>query len=111
MLGELRVTPVGSRDDFAHVVAGVVRIVSESDLQYPVHAMGTTVEGELDPILDLTRRCHAEVRKHSERVLLELAIDDRAGAQGELVRSVGRIRELDVEVPSERLTVKPRIQT
>ena len=111
MLGELRVTPVGSPEDFAHVVADVVRIVSESDLQYQVHAMGTTVEGELDQILELMRRCHAEVRKHSDRVLLELALDDRAGAQGELVRSVERVRKLDVDVPLERLTVTRRIQT
>jgi uncharacterized protein (TIGR00106 family) len=111
MLGELRVTPVGSPEDFARVVADVVRIVSESDLQYQVHAMGTTVEGELDQILELLRRCHAEVRKHSDRVLLELALDDRAGAQGELVRSVERVRKLDVDVRLERLTVAPRIQT
>lgn len=104
MLGELRVTPIGSREDFAHVVAGVVRIVSDSDLQYQVHGMGTTVEGELDEILDLLRRCHAEVRKHSDRVLIELSIDDRAGAEGELVRSVSRVQELELDTPVERLT-------
>ena len=111
MLGELRVTPVGSPEDFAAVVAGVVRLVSESDLQYRVHAMGTTVEGELDQILDLVRRCHEEVRKHSDRALIELSIDDRAGAQGELIRSVERVRELGVGIPLERLTAAPRFQT
>jgi uncharacterized protein (TIGR00106 family) len=104
MLGDLRVTPVGSPEDFAHIVAGVVRIVSETDLQYRVHAMGTTVEGELEPILDLLRRCHQEVRKHSDRALIELSIDDRAGAEGELVRSVEHVRTLELGVPLERLT-------
>jgi uncharacterized protein YqgV (UPF0045/DUF77 family) len=66
--------------------------------------MGTTVEGELDEILDLLRRCHAEVRKHSDRVLIELSIDDRAGAEGELVRSVSRVQELELDTPVERLT-------
>lgn len=110
MLGELRVTPVGP-EDFAHVVAGVVRVVSESDLQYRVDAMGTTVEGELDQILALVRRCHEEVRKHSDRALIELSIDDRAGAEGELVRSIERVRDLEASVPLERLTKGPRFET
>ena len=104
MLGELRVTPIGAPEAFARIVADITRVVSEGDLQYRVHAMGTTVEGELDQILDLVRRCHLEVRKHSDRALIELSIDDRAGAEGELVRSVERIRELEVGVPLERLT-------
>ena len=104
MLGELRVTPIGTPEAFARIVADVTRVVSEGDLQYRVHAMGTTVEGELDEILDLVRRCHLEVRKHSDRTLIELSIDDRAGAEGELVRSVERIRELEMGVPLERLT-------
>ena len=111
MLAELRVTPIGSAEDFAHVVAGVVRIVSATDLQYRVRAMGATVEGELEQILDLLRCCHQEVREHSDRALIELSIDDRAGAQGELVGSVERIRQLEVGVPLERLTKPHSIMT
>ncbi len=108
MLAELRVTPVGARDDFAHVVAGVVQIVADSDVQYEVHAMGTTLEGELDVILDLVRRCHEEVRKHSERVLIELSIDDHAGSEGQLVKSVERVRELEIATPVQRLATSSR---
>lgn len=104
MIGELRVTPVGSHEDFARIVAEIVRVVSETDLQYRVEAMGTSVEGELDEILDLVRRCHQEVRKHGERALIELSIDDRAGGEGELVKSIQRVRELELGVPLERLT-------
>ncbi len=111
MLAELRVTPIGSREDFANIVADVVRVVAESDLQYRVHAMGTTLEGELDEILDALRRCHQEVRKHSDRALIELSIDDRAGAEGELVRSVEHVRQLEIGVPTERLTKPGGIRT
>ena len=104
MLAELRVTPVGSREDFAHVVAGVVRIVGESSLQYRVHAMGTTVEGDLEDILELLRRVHGEVRKHSDRALIELSIDDRAGVEGALVRSLEHVHQLGIGVPLERPT-------
>lgn len=110
MLGELRVTPVGSNADFAQMVAGVIRIVADSDLQYQVHAMGTTLEGDLNEILDVVRRCHEDVRKRSERILIEISIDDRGGAEGELVRSVNHVRDLEISTPVERLTKShPRI--
>jgi uncharacterized protein (TIGR00106 family) len=103
MLAELRLTPVGSRISFAHLVADVVPILAASPLQYQVHAMGTTLEGDLDAILAVVRRCHEELRKHADRVLIELAIDDRSAAQGELVRSLRHVRELNLAAPLERL--------
>lgn len=111
MLAELRVTPMSSREDFAHIVAGIVRVVAESSLQYRVHAMGTTLEGDLDEILAVLKRCHAEVRKHSDRALIELSLDDRAGVEGELVRSVEHVRQLELGVPTERLTKAHGIQS
>jgi uncharacterized protein (TIGR00106 family) len=102
MLGELRVTPVGGHVPFARLVASLMPILAQSSLQYQVHAMGTTVEGDLEAILALVRRCHEELRKRNERVLIELSIDDRAGAEGELVRSLDHLRELSGQ-PLERL--------
>jgi hypothetical protein len=50
------------------------------------------------------RRCHAEVRKHSDRALIELSIDDRAGEEGELVRSLEHLRQVAMGARLERLT-------
>lgn len=108
MLAELRITPMGCEDEFARVVADVVRLVADGDMQYEVHGMGTTVEGQIDDILDLVRRCHEEVRRHSDRVLIEVSIDDRAGREGELVRSVERVRELELATPIRRLATSSR---
>lgn len=107
MIAEIRITPVGRSEDFPRLVARAVEVVAESKLQYHVHAMGTTVEGTLDEILETFRRLHESARKHSSRLLMELAIDDRAGAEGELVRSLERVRSLEVGVPLERLVVPP----
>ena len=102
MIAELRITPVTEGDqDFPHLVAEVLRIVQASRLQYMLNPMGTTLEGDLDEILEVVKRCHQELRKHTSRLLMELSIDDRAGAEGELVRSVEHVRELGV--PLERL--------
>ncbi len=103
MLAELRVTPVHFQGDFADLIARVVRVIASSSLQYCVHALGTSLEGDLEEILDVVRRCHEEVRKHSDRALIELSLDDRGGAQGELVRSLQRVRDLNIGIPLERL--------
>jgi uncharacterized protein (TIGR00106 family) len=102
MLAELRLTPVGARTPFVRLIAELLPILAESSLQYQVHAMGTTLEGDLDAILALVRRCHEELRKHVDRVLVELSVDDRGGAEGELVRSLEHLREISKR-PLERL--------
>lgn len=104
MLAEIRITPVGSRTSFAKLVAQLVPILDESPLTYQVHAMGTTVEGELPEILALVTRCHTQLRKSTDRLLLELSIDDRDSAEGEIVRSLHHLQDLEVQGPLERLT-------
>ena len=94
MLAELRLTPVGPAVPFLRLVADLLPILTESRLQYQVHAMSTTLEGDLEDILAVARRCHDEARKHADRVLIELSIDDRAGAEGELVRSLEHLRTI-----------------
>lgn len=103
MLAEIRITPVGASSSFASLVADLVPIFAASPLQYQVHAMGTTLEGELDAILEVVRRCHEELRKHAGRILIELSIDDRTASEGEIVRSLTHVRELEVGAPLERL--------
>jgi uncharacterized protein (TIGR00106 family) len=103
MLAELRVTPVGPKTSFARLIADLVPVLAESPLQYQVHAMGTTLEGDLEPILELVRRSHEEARKHADRVLIELSLDDRTSAEGEIVRGLQHVRDLRVEAPLERL--------
>jgi len=105
MLADLRITPIGDERDFPRLVADVVRVIAESRLQYMVHSMGTTIEGELSEILEAVQSCHAELRKHCDRILIELTIDDRSGAEGELIRSIEHVREVGIGVPLERLTM------
>ncbi|MBW2713887.1 MAG: MTH1187 family thiamine-binding protein [Deltaproteobacteria bacterium] len=104
MIAEFRITPFDCKESFPKLVAEVLRVVSESNLQYQLHAMGTTLEGELDEILYVVQRSHEVLRKHSDRLLIELSVDDRFGREGELIRSIEHVRELDTGIPLERLT-------
>jgi uncharacterized protein (TIGR00106 family) len=103
MLAELRITPVSTHRDFLTEVADVVRVLAQSKLRYQVHAMGTTLEGDLDEILAVVRRCHEALREGSSRALIELSIDDRDAPEGELVRSLEHLRRTTLAAPLERL--------
>jgi len=103
MLAEIRVTPVDSRTSFARLIAQLVPILDASPLEYQVHAMGTTVEGTLPEILALVSKCHEQLRKSTDRLLLELSIDDRDAAEGEIVRSLHHLQDLEAQGPLERL--------
>lgn len=107
MLAELRVTPVGSKTSFARVVADLLPILARSPLQYQVHAMGTTLEGDLGAILDVVRECHGALRREADRVLIELSLDDRVAPEGEMVRSLQHLRALRLDAPLERLVHAP----
>jgi uncharacterized protein (TIGR00106 family) len=103
MLAELRLTPVDSNVSFARLIADLVPILADSPIHYRVHAMGTTIEGGIDDILGVVRRCHEASRARAERVLLELSIDDRATGAGEIERSVEQVRDLGPDGPLERV--------
>ena len=103
MIAEIPITPVGGAGTFPRLVASVVQALADTRLLYQVNAMGTAVEGEFDEILDAFRRVHEAARKHGGRVLVELAVDDRDGAEGELVRSLEEVARLEVGVPLQRL--------
>ena len=103
MLAELRITPVESDESFLREVATVVRVLADSPLSYRVNAMGTTLEGDLDAILDVVRQCHRELSKDSRRILIELSIDDRPAKPGELGRSLRHLREAPLGAPIERV--------
>lgn len=102
MLAELRLTPVGPGIPFLRLIADLLPILSESALQFQVHPLSTTLEGDLEDILDVVRRCHDQARKHVDRVLIELSIDDRAGADDELVESLDHLQCISGQ-PLERV--------
>lgn len=103
MIAELRVTPVDSQREFRQALEDVLRIVHDSHLHYVVGPMSTSLEGPLEEILGVVRRCHERFRTQGERVLIELSIDDHPSREGELVRGMERLREISAGLPLERL--------
>jgi len=77
LVAEFSITPVVG-DNLSPYIDAAVDVVKQSGLKYEVEAMGTTIEGELDQVLDVVKQAHRAVReKGADRVVTEIRIDDR----------------------------------
>jgi uncharacterized protein (TIGR00106 family) len=93
MLMELTVITLGKGSSMSADLAPLIKMIDASGLDYQVTAFGTLVEGSLDQLLDLGRRCHLESRKRADRVLTTLKLDDFGEKNGELRGAVERVEE------------------
>lgn len=93
MLMELTVIPLGTGSSMSTELAGLIQIIDASGLDYRVTAFGTLIEGTLDQLLDLAKRCHLEARKQAGRVLTMLRLDDFGPRTGELKGAVERVEK------------------
>jgi uncharacterized protein (TIGR00106 family) len=104
VLLEMSITPLGKGESVGQHVAECVEIIANSGLDYELHAMGTIVEGELEQVLDLMRRCIDHVAQHSDRVTCAAKLDFRRGHTGRIKSKVTSVKEklgwsLDKDTP------------
>ncbi|HEX4414089.1 MAG TPA: MTH1187 family thiamine-binding protein [Lacipirellulaceae bacterium] len=89
----MSVTPLGRGESVSQYVAECVEIIAGSGLDYELHSMGTIVEGELDGVLNLMRRCIEQVATHCDRVTCSAKLDFRRGKRGRLKSKVASVEE------------------
>ena len=92
MVVNFSVVPIGKESSLSAKVAEVLKIVSESEIDYKLHSMGTILEGDWDEIMRLIKKCHKRVLKDSDRVLTTITIDDRKGRTG---RIAGKVKSVE----------------
>jgi uncharacterized protein (TIGR00106 family) len=88
MLLELSVIPLGRGRSISADVADLVKIIDASGLDYRLTAAGTILEGRWEQLMEVARKCHAEMRKKTERVVTFMKIDDYAERTGRLTTAV-----------------------
>jgi uncharacterized protein (TIGR00106 family) len=93
VLLEMSITPLGIGESVSQYVAECVELVDRSGLDYELHAMGTIVEGDLDEVLDLMRRCIEKTAEHSNRVTCAAKIDFRRGRSGRIKSKVASVEQ------------------
>jgi uncharacterized protein (TIGR00106 family) len=91
VLVEFSVYPLGKGESVGDYVARCLEIVRRSGLEYQCHAMGTTIEGELDQVLGVVRQCVAALAADCNRVQCAMKLDYRKGYSGELKARLARV--------------------
>ncbi len=95
MVVNFSIVPIGKDSSLSAKVAEVLKIVSESGIDYKLHPMGTILEGDWDEIMRLIKKCHKKILKDSGRVLTTITIDDRKGRTG---RISGKVKSVEKEL-------------
>ena len=102
MVVNFSVVPIGKESSLSAKVAEVLKIVSESEIDYKLHSMGTILEGEWDEIMKLIiKKCHKKILKDSDRVLTTITIDDRKGRTD---RIAGKVKSVEKKLSKKLKT-------
>ncbi len=76
---EISIVPIGTaQTSLSQYVAHLFRLVKESGLNFQLHDMGTTVQGDIDDLFLLASRMHKALFDYGiQRIYTVIKIDDR----------------------------------
>src|SRR5215471_4163969 len=94
VLLDFSMTPLGRGESVSPYVARRLEVVVASGLDYRLHAMGTTLEGALDQVLGVVRRCFEALEADCDRISCSIKIDYRKGPGGRLESKVQKVQSL-----------------
>jgi uncharacterized protein (TIGR00106 family) len=94
LLLDFSMSPLGKGESVSPYVARCLEIIGKSGLDYRLHAMGTTLEGEWDDVFAVVRACFEALRSDCDRISCSIKIDYRKGPAGRLRSKVEKVQEL-----------------
>lgn len=94
VLLDFSMTPLGKGESVSAYVARCMEVVVASGLDHRLHAMGTTLEGELDEVWAVVRRCFEVLGADCDRISCSIKIDSRKGSGGRLRSKVEKVQNL-----------------
>ena len=93
VLLEFSMAPLEKGASVGEYVARSLKIIDDSGLDYRLHAMGTIVEGEIDEVLSVLRKCFDAMATDCERITCTAKLDYRRGHSGRLESKVKSVEE------------------
>jgi len=87
------ITPLGTGESVADLVAEAVRIVRASSLPNQTNAMFTNIEGEWDEVMAVIKECVDMVARTAGRVSVVVKVDYRPGAPND--RLTAKVEEIE----------------
>ncbi len=93
MLMELTVLPLGRGPSVSSDIADLIGLIDQSGMPYKATAFGTLVEGTLDQLMDVVKRCDTLIRSKADRAVILIRLDDYAGRADLLATSVVHVEQ------------------
>jgi uncharacterized protein (TIGR00106 family) len=93
VLLEFSMFPLDKGESLSQYVARSIDIVDRSGVAYQTHAMGTVLEGEIDQVLDVVRRCYEAMAVDCNRIECSIKIDARKGSSGRLQSKIASVEQ------------------
>ena len=90
---EFSMSPLSKGESVSEYVARSLDIIDRSGLDYRLHAMGTIVEGELDDLMALLKKCFEAMGEDCPRITCTAKFDYRKGHSGRLDAKVQSVKE------------------
>ncbi|NQU21729.1 MAG: MTH1187 family thiamine-binding protein [Candidatus Nealsonbacteria bacterium] len=91
VLLEFSMFPLDKGESLSPFVARSLDIIDRSGVPYQCHAMGTTLEGEFDQVIEVVRECFQAMSADCDRVECTMKIDYRKDHQGRLEAKVASV--------------------
>lgn len=91
VVAEISIYPLDKGVSLSQYVARCVQVIDQSGLDYRCHAMGTVLEGSLDQILDVVRKCFDVLQTDCDRIECYLRLDYRKGYTGRIEAKVASV--------------------
>lgn len=94
VLLDFSIAPMDKGASVSVYVARAVEVVIASGLKYRLHDMGTTIEGTLDEVLAVVRRCFQALEPDCERISCSVKMDYRRGPESRVGSKAQKVEEL-----------------
>jgi uncharacterized protein (TIGR00106 family) len=85
--------PLGVGESVSLYVARSLDIIDQSGVNYRCHAMGTTLEGDLDVLLGVVKQCFDAMAVDCNRIHCSVTFDYRKGYTGRLEGKVASVEQ------------------
>ena len=93
VLLEFSMFPLDKAESLSPFVARSLDIIDRSGLDYRCHAMGTTLEGEFDQVIEVVRQCFRAMAEDCDRIECSVKLDYRKGSQGRLEGKIASVEQ------------------
>jgi uncharacterized protein (TIGR00106 family) len=99
MLAQFNIFPLGSNVSVSSDVAKALAIIDGSGLNYRLNAMNTVMEGNINDILNVVKKCYEELQKNNERLIITLMLDDRKDQKSSRIDS--KVASVEAKIGKE----------